>query len=277
MNQRAVTPARAVSSSPFFDLGQKVAAHWRRLSFGLRPARAQAPLFDAARDWRDTHVRIQGPIVGNLQQLFLDHWHASAKRLPQRADYFPKLARVGDQCVAVAACNAGRRRNSLYRALQAAIATAKSSVYVTSAYFVPTRRLVRALIAAARRGVDVRLALPGFSDTWAPRAAGRSVYGRLLSSGVRVYERHDAMLHAKTVVIDGVWATVGSSNMDWRSFLHNAEANVVIVDRRFGAGMETMFRRDIAASEELTYQAWMQRGWLARCTEWLARKLEFLL
>lgn len=157
------------------------------------------------------------------------------------------------------------------------MATAERSVYVTSAYFVPTRRLVRALIAVARRGVDVRLALPGFSDTWAPLAAGRSIYGRLLSGGVRIYERHDAMLHAKTVVIDGVWATVGSSNMDWRSFLHNAEANAVIVDRRFGAEMESMFFRDIGASQELTYEAWLRRGWLARCSEWFARKLEILL
>ncbi len=227
--------------------------------------------------WRDTHMRISGPIVGDLQQLFVDHWRQNAKKSPQDANYFPSLAPAGDQAVAVAACNAGRRRNCFYRALHAAVATAQTSVFITSAYFVPTPRLVRALSAAAQRGVDVRLALPGFSDMWAPLAAGRSVYGRLLAAGVRVYERHNAMLHAKTVVIDGVWTTVGSSNMDWRSFLHNAEANVIVVDRYLGARMEAMFAQDIAASEELSYETWMRRGWTARCTEWLARKLEFLL
>lgn len=94
---------------------------------------------------------------------------------------------------------------------------------------------------------------------------------------VRIYERHDAMLHAKTVVIDGVWATVGSSNMDWRSLLHNAEANVIVVNRVFCEKMDAMFKQDILASRELTYQKWIERSWLARCTERLARKLEFLL
>ena len=245
---------------------------------GVNISRVYAPSpKQSVRRWRDTHLRITGPVVGVMQRLFLDHWQQSANRCAQPAAYFPPLSRAGALSVAVAACNAGRRRNALYRALHAAIATAQSSICITSAYFVPTRGLVRALIAAARRGVDVRLALPGFSDTWAPLAAGRSLYGRLLTAGVRIYERHDAMLHAKTAVIDGVWATVGSSNMDWRSFCHNAEANVIVVDRAFGEQMDAMFQQDILASRELTYQAWMRRSWLARCIERLARKLEFLL
>ena len=161
--------------------------------------------------------------------------------------------------------------------LLAAIDGAERSVYVTSAYFVPTRRLVRRLVAAARRGVDVRLALPGVSDVWAPLAAGRATYGRLLAAGVRIFERHDAMLHAKTVVIDGVWSTVGSSNMDWRSLLHNAEANVVIVDRDFGRRMEELFQCDVRASEEVTLDRWASRRWTSRLSEWMARRLEFLL
>jgi cardiolipin synthase len=235
--------------------------------------------------WRDTHLRIEGPVVAELQQLFLDHWRASALKGrrsrrqsgPQSANYFPPLSVAGQQRISVAACDAGRRRNRLYRALLAAIDGAEQRVYITSAYFVPTRRLVRHLVAAARRGVDVRLALPGVSDVWAPLAAGRATYGRLLSAGVRIYERHNAMLHAKTVVIDGVWSTVGSSNMDWRSILHNAEANVVLVDRDFGARMEELFGCDIAQSEEVSLARWTRRSWRARTTEWVARKLEFLL
>ena len=227
--------------------------------------------------WRDTHLRIEGPVVGDLQRLYIEHWRSRADAPPQPAQYFPRLEVVGHQAVAVAACAAGRRRNPLYRALLGAIRAAQNHVYITSAYFVPTRRLVRALIDAARRGVDVRLALPGISDTWAPLAAGRSTYGRLLQAGVRIYERHNAILHAKTAVIDGAWVTVGSSNMDWRSLLHNAEANVVIIDAELAARFEALFAVDIAASEELTLERWMRRGWTARLVEWLAQKLEFLL
>ena len=238
---------------------------------------AAEPTADALDCWRDTHLRIEGPVVADLQQLFLDHWRASSRRPAQPANYFPSLAVAGPQRITVAACNAGRRRNPLYRALLTSIDGAERSVYITSAYFVPTRRLIRKLVAAARRGVDVRLALPGVSDVWAPLAAGRATYGRLLAAGVRIFERHNAILHAKTVVVDGVWATVGSSNMDWRSILHNAEANVVVVDREFGTRMEELFHCDADASEEVTLQRWMRRSWTSRLTEWAARKLEFLL
>jgi cardiolipin synthase len=240
------------------------------------PASADPPA-DALGCWRDTHVRIEGPVVAELQQLFLDHWRASSKRPAQSANYFPPLAASGDQRVAVAACDAGRRRNPFYRALLGAIDGAERRIFVTSAYFVPTRRLVRKLIGAARRGVDVRLALPGVSDVWAPLAAGRSLYGRLLAGGVRIFERHNAMLHAKTVVIDGVWATVGSSNMDWRSILHNAEANVVVLGNDFAGRMEELFRCDLEQRHEVTYERWARRGYLSRATEWVARKVEFLL
>lgn len=227
--------------------------------------------------WRDTHLRIQGPVVADLQRLYLDHWQSRGDAPPQPADYFPPLAKAGEHAIAVAACAAGRRRNPLYRALLAAIRGAQRNVYLTSGYFVPTRRLRRALIEAAQRGVDVRLALPGISDVWAPLAAGRSMYGRLLQGGVRIFERHNAILHAKTVVIDGAWATVGSSNMDWRSFLHNAEANVVTVNAELAARFEELFTSDMLESEELTLERWQQRGWRARASEWIARKLEFLL
>jgi cardiolipin synthase len=236
------------------------------------PSRRQSAL-----RWRDTHLQIEGPVVADLQRLYLEHWQSRANAAPQPAAYFPPLQRVGDHGIAVAACAAGRRRNPLYRALLAAIRGARHSVCITSAYFVPTRRLVRALVDAARRGVDVRLALPGVSDAWAPLAAGRSKYGRLLQAGVRIYERHNAILHAKTVVIDDVWVTVGSSNIDWRSLLHNAEANVILVDGDVGQRFAALFEADIAESQELTIDRWRRRGWSARFGEWIARRLEFLL
>ncbi|WP_280156230.1 phospholipase D-like domain-containing protein [Piscinibacter sp. XHJ-5] len=227
--------------------------------------------------WRDTHVRIAGPLVGDLQALFVDHWNRHARERIVEDDRPKPLPSVGPHRAAIACCEAGRRRNPFYRALLRAIDAAQQRVMLTTAYFVPTRRLLRALAAAARRGVDVQLVLPSRSDAWAPLHAGRSHYGRLLQAGVRVFEREGALLHAKTAVIDGVWAAVGSANLDWRSFVHNAEANAIVLDGGFGAEMEAVFRRDVAASREVTLEEWHRRGWFQRMREALARRFEFLL
>lgn len=227
--------------------------------------------------WRDTHLRIEGPLAAELQKLFLQHWGRHADEPLQPANYLPAIAPSGTVRGAVASCEAGRSRNPFYRALLKAIDQAQQRVSITVAYFVPTRRLVRALSHAARRGVDVRLVLPSESDAWAPLHAGRSHYGRLLQAGVRIFEREGALLHAKTTVIDGVWATVGSANLDWRSFVHNAEANAIVLDPAFGAEMEAVFRLDVSASREITLDEWRRRGWWQRAREGLARRFEFLL
>jgi cardiolipin synthase A/B len=227
--------------------------------------------------WRDVHLRVEGPIVTHLQEVFLEHWKCQIGRTPASARYYPALPASGATQLGVAACDAGRRRNPFYIALVAAITAARRSVFVTTAYFVPPRRLLRALERAARRGVDVRLLLPGISDSWPALAAGRSLYGRLLHAGVRIYECHDAILHAKTAVIDGVWSTVGSSNMDWRSFLHNAEVNVVGVDRQLAANLERVYFDDLARSRSVSLEQWRNRKWTHRLREWLARRMEFFL
>jgi cardiolipin synthase len=136
---------------------------------------------------------------------------------------------------------------------------------------------VRALCAAAERGVSVELVVPSISDSWAALMAGRSHYSRLLKSGVRVHERLEALLHAKTAVIDGVWATVGSSNMDWRSFLHNAEVNLIVLDEQFASQLETVFDNDTARSLEIELDEWRRRGQRQRMLEALARRFEFFL
>lgn len=227
--------------------------------------------------WRDMHLRIEGPVVAQLQEIFLDHWKCQLNRAPVNARYFPALPPVGPSQLGVAACDAGRRRNPFYRGLLTAIRQAQRSVYLTTAYFVPPRRLVRALERAARRGIDVRLLLPGKSDSWPALAAGRSLYGRLLHAGVRLYECHDAILHTKAAVIDGVWSTVGSSNMDWRSFLHNAEINAIGVDVDLGARLERQFFDDLSRGRPVTLAEWRRRPLLQRLTEWCARKVEFFL
>jgi cardiolipin synthase len=227
--------------------------------------------------WRDTHVRVHGPVVAQLQRLFIAHWQSQMGERPVLAHYFPPLGRAGDQRAATAACDAGRRRNPFYAALLRAVELAQRRVCITAAYFVPPRRLVRALCAAAERGVSVELVVPSISDSWAALMAGRSHYSRLLKSGVRVHERLEALLHAKTAVIDGVWATVGSSNMDWRSFLHNAEVNLIVLDEQFASQLETVFDNDIARSLEIELDEWRRRGQRQRMMEALARRFEFFL
>jgi cardiolipin synthase len=227
--------------------------------------------------WRDLHVQVAGPAVRRLQELFVAHWQRFATRTMQPGRYFPALAPAGTQSVGVAASEAGRRRNPYYSALLGAIDTARSRVMLTTAYLVPPRRLLRALVQAAERGVSVELLLPGISDFWAPLHAGRSHFTRLLQAGVQIHERHDRLLHAKACVIDGVWASVGSSNADWRSFVHNAEANLLVLDEEFASQMEQVFRQDVARARRIDAAQWACRPYWHRCSEALARRFEFFL
>jgi cardiolipin synthase len=215
--------------------------------------------------------------VTQLQEVFLDHWKCQTGRVPVMARYLPALAACGSAQLGVAACDAGRRRNPFYSSLLAALRNARQSIRITTAYFVPPRRLLNALERAARRGVDVRLLLPGISDSWPALAAGRSFYGRLLQAGVRIYECHDAILHAKTAVVDGIWATVGSSNMDWRSFLHNAEVNVIGIDPKLAQQLEHLHADELARSREISLAEWSKRRLVHRIKEWAARRIEFFL
>jgi len=244
---------------------------------GSSPLGASAGDAAAEIGWRDTHVRVEGPIVAQLQRLFMHHWSRHSSIALRGTNYFPPLAPAGSQRVALAACDAGRRRNPFYRALLAALDAAQQRICLTTAYLVPTRRFMRTLLRAARRGVEVHLLLPGASDFWLPLQAGRSHYGRLLRGGVHVHELQGALLHAKTCVIDGVWTTVGSSNLDWRSFLHNAEANLVVLDAALAQEMERVYAADLARSKEIVRAEWSSRGWRQRLAETVARRFEFFL
>lgn len=256
-----ISPVYSAGSSPLAALSGSGGAHANAGKLG----------------WRDTHVRVEGPIVAQLQRLFMRHWSKHSSIALRGMHYFPPLAPMGTQRVAVAACDAGRRRNPFYRALLSALDASQHRVFLTTAYLVPTRRLMRSLVRAARRGVDVHLMLPGISDFWAPLQAGRSHYSRLLRAGVHLHELHDTLLHAKTCVIDGLWTTVGSSNLDWRSFLHNAEANLVVLDAGLAREMEQVFQADIARSKEIVRSEWAKRGLRQRIVETLARRFEFFL
>ena len=148
---------------------------------------------------------------------------------------------------------------------------------LTNAYFVPDPQLLATLEAAAARGVDVSLILPSRTDSWLVFHAGRGHYERLLRAGVKIFERRGAVLHSKTALIDGVWATVGSTNLDWRSFLHNHELNAVVLGAEFGAQVQAMFEKDLAASDRITLQEWKRRPIGPRVKEVFARAWEYWL
>ncbi|OBV40199.1 cardiolipin synthase [Janthinobacterium psychrotolerans] len=226
--------------------------------------------------WRDTHVKIEGPAAAAFQWLFIRTWAQQDQADLPDAPYFPAIAEMGDKLVRVVASEPGGGFE-IYKAYILAIQEAKKSIHITSAYFVPDKQTVDALVAAARRGVDVKVVLPGVSDSGLVFHAGHALYDQLLAGGVRIYHLKLAVLHAKTAVIDGAWSTVGSTNIDMRSFLHNSELNVVVLGDSFGREMENAFQEDLRDSEEITRAKWESRPWADRMKEWAAQFMHYWL
>jgi cardiolipin synthase len=226
--------------------------------------------------WRDTHVRVEGPAVQAMQWLFIQHWTGQDADDLREAEYFPTPVIAGDKLMRVLGSEPGGRYE-IYKAMLLAFQEAKKSIYITCAYFVPDEQTVDALVAAAKRGVDVRVVLPSVSDSGLVFNAGRAFYDRLLASGVKIHELKLAVLHAKTVVIDGVWSTVGSANIDQRSFMHNAEVNVIVLGEPFGREMENAFREDLRNSNEVTLRAWRDRPMITRMKEWISQVWDYWL
>ena len=227
--------------------------------------------------WRDTDLQLQGPVVAELQKLFLAAWQSQkGDALPAR-NYFPRLENAGPQVVRAIGSSPEEAYSLIYATLLSAIGSAETRVYLTNAYFVPDPQLLAALEAAAQRGVDVKLILPSQTDSWLVFHAGRNYYDPLLRAGVKVFERRGVILHSKTALIDSVWATVGSTNLDWRSFLHNHELNAVVLGAEFGAQLQAMFDADLAASDAVTLEQWERRPLEWRIKESFAHAWEYWL
>jgi cardiolipin synthase len=221
--------------------------------------------------WRDTHLRIEGPVVAEFQKLFFSTWERQKGVAVTEANYYPELAVQGNEMVRAIGSTPADKQSLIFLTLLSAIANAETTIHLTVAYFAPDPQLLKALTDAAQRGVDVKLVLPSYSDSWPIFNLGRSYYTPLLQGGVHIYERRGAVMHAKTACIDGVWSTVGSTNMDLRSFLHNDEINAVVLGHGFAAQMETMFADDIAESNAILLDQWKHRSWLSRIKERTAR------
>jgi cardiolipin synthase len=219
-------------------------------------------------EWRDTMIRVEGPVVEQLQHAFAQDWvHTTGEVLHGDAQY-PEIAPAGDvlaQIVAAARADSiSMSKLLLYMAIQAA----RRSIWIESAYFVPEGQIREGLIAAAQRGVDVRIVVPGeHTDSFNVRLASRYHYGELLDAGVSIYEYRPTMMHNKVMVVDGIWSTVGSINFVNRSMKKNAEINVAVYDRPFAARVEAMVRQDIGLCDVLTKTEWKKRGFFARVGE----------
>jgi cardiolipin synthase len=221
--------------------------------------------------WRETVVRVEGPVVTQMQFAFMDNWVKSRGELLTGLDYFPQLPRRGDVITQVLKSSPSEGSSTVKLLYIISIVSATRSIYISNAYFVPDHDTIRALEGAIRRGVDVRVIVPGeFTDVPIVRQAGRWHYELLLRRGIRIFEYQPTMMHAKTMVVDGMWTTIGSSNFDDRSFRLNDEVNVNIFDEAIASQMEQMFFEDLARSEEITLRRWFRRGMLDRVKESVA-------
>jgi cardiolipin synthase len=270
-NHRDHRKLLVVDGRTAFVGGINISSVYSSGSISRRPGRT------AGSAWRDTHVQIEGPVVAEFQKLFVATWVKQRGSAPAAKRYFPVLKAEGRDIVRAIGSTPDDPYSQIYLTLMSAIANAEREVCLTIAYFVPDPRFLKALTDAAARGVDVKLILPDRTDSATVFHAGRSHYGALLAAGIKVYERGGALLHSKTAVIDGVWSTVGSTNLDWRSFLDNDEINAVVLGRDFGLRMQQMFAADLAASTAILGPAWEERSPVLRLKEWLARLAERLL
>lgn len=256
-----------------FTGGINISRVYGSSSFGSR--RAAVATGAPSDAWRDTQIELQGPVVPVLAQVFEATWVEQGCKGELGSPAARGGAREpGQRVVKVLASDARDPENRIYSALLAAVDAAQVNVRLTIAYFAPGTDFVQALTDAARRGVMVELVLPGRSDSSVVLHAGRSYYDELLEAGVRIYEMEHAIMHAKTAVIDGVFSTVGSSNMDWLSFVSNNELNVIVLGEDFGAEMNTLFEQDRAASKRVTLEAWRQRALHLRMLEGMSRLIE---
>jgi len=220
--------------------------------------------------WRDTDIQIEGPAVTEAQKLFMDTWSKQDGPKLSKRNYYPKIKEYGNALVRVVGSTPGSDNRITFIAYVAAITFAEKSIHLTNAYFVPDKQILKAFTDAARRGVDVKILLPSTTDFQMVLNAARHNYSELLKAGVKIYERRNVVMHAKTAVIDGVWSTVGSTNLDSLSLLSNDEVNAVILNHEFAVEMERMFADDLAQSDQIQCDKWVERPLLQKIKESIA-------
>jgi len=263
-----------VDGKVVFTGGINISAVYSSPSPGKGGLSGRIPGTKAPIPWRDTDVQIEGPVVAEFQKLFLDTWRLQKGAKLSERNYFPDLKAEGNALVRAVGSSPGETNRLTFVLYVSAITFSERSLHLTNAYFVPDAETIKALCDAAGRGVDVKIVLPGNTDASLTLSAGRYYYSELLKSGVKIFERRDVLLHAKTAVIDNVWSTVGSTNMDFWSFSANDEVNAVILNKEFAADMEKMFAWDLAESGEIRLEEWEKRPVLERIKQWFAHQFQ---
>jgi cardiolipin synthase len=228
--------------------------------------------------WRDTDLRIEGPAVEYLQGAFAENWLETTGIVLGGDPYFPRpIQPQGLVFAQVIRSSPAGGSFAMYTTFLLALASARRSIYITNPYFVLDVPMQNALLQARARGARVAVLVPGAIDHNIVRQASRGQFGRLLRAGVEIFEYRAGLLHSKTMVIDGIWATVGSTNLDNRSFALNEELNIVMYNRAVARRLETIFDEDVRHAAKLEYRSWRARGFVARFLEFLAGPIRDLL
>jgi cardiolipin synthase len=221
--------------------------------------------------WRDTHFRVEGPVVAQMQSAFLDNWVKVRREVMHGARYFPALEPAGPLAAQMFRSSPSGGAESLQLMMLLAITAASKSILIGNSYFVPDGLMRRALVAAAKRGVSVRIVVPGrYMDAKTVRHASRALWGELLEAGVEIFEYMPTMFHCKYMIVDEHWVSVGSANFDNRSFSLNDEATLCVLDDDFAARMTQVFEVDRAASRRASLKRWQQRRIARRAFEFFA-------
>jgi cardiolipin synthase len=227
--------------------------------------------------WRETNARLEGPIVKYLQAGFTESWLEATGSLLGGDGYFPRLESRGKLPAQIVKSSPVGGSFQNYMLFLLSITSARKSILITNPYFIPDDTMIDALLSATGRGVEVMVLVPGKIDHKITYRASRSSYGRMLQGGIQIYEYMPALMHAKTMVVDGVWATIGSTNFDNRSFALNEELNLTVYDGGVAERLHKIFYEDVKHSKKITYEDWQARGFKEKFFELFAYPVRDLL
>jgi len=262
LNNRTHRKLLVVDGRIGYTGGVGIADHWR--------GQARNP-----QEWRDSHFRIEGPVVAQMQSVFLDNWMKVTGDVLHGEPYFPALQPAGDLAAQMFSSSPSGGSESMQLMYLLAITAAKRSIDLANSYFVPDEMTIQTLVDAARRGVKVRVIVPsGHIDSEVVRKASRGSWGPMLQAGIEIAEFQPTMFHVKGLVVDGMFSSVGSTNFDNRSFRLNDEANLNVLNRDFGAIQRRIFDQDWALARRITLAEWQARPWTERLLERLAKLLD---
>ena len=261
-NNRTHRKSLIVDGRIAFTGGAGIADHWR--------GDARGP-----HEWRDMQVRLEGPAVTPLQAGFAHNWQQTTGELLSGATYYPSIEPGGHLSAQTLMSSPESGGSTVRLMYYLSIVCARRSIYIANPYFIPDAVAIETLIDAKRRGIDVRIMVSGIrNDNWLARQNSVRLYGRLLDVGIEIYEYNRTMLHHKTMVVDGVWVTIGTANFDDRSFAHNEESNVCVFNRGLGRELQGIFCDDMVGCERVDRARWAHRGVWARTQEFVASFLE---